>query len=165
MSDVINNVYPYSVADALGNKVSLSRYQGKVLLIVNTASQCGFTPQYQELEALHKKYHAKGLVILAFPCNQFGGQEPAANSDIQQFCEINFGVSFPVMSKLLVNGPEAAPLFSYLKDQARGLLNTRSIKWNFTKFLVNKQGEVVKRYAPKTKPTSISNAIEELLKH
>ncbi|MEH8020470.1 MULTISPECIES: glutathione peroxidase [Rheinheimera] len=163
MNEAINNVYEHSVNDAQGNKVSLSQYQGKVLLIVNTASQCGFTPQYKELEALHQTYHDKGLVILAFPCNQFGGQEPAADSDIQQFCEINFGVSFPVMSKILVNGPEAAPLFSYLKDQARGVLNTRAIKWNFTKFLINKQGQVIARYAPKTKPTSMSNAIAALL--
>lgn len=163
MNEAINNVYEHSVNDAQGNKVSLSQYQGKVLLIVNTASKCGFTPQYKELEALYQKYHDKGLVILAFPCNQFGRQEPAADSDIQQFCEINFGVSFPIMSKILVNGPEAAPLFSYLKDQARGVLNTRSIKWNFTKFLINKQGQVIARYAPKTKPTSMSNAIAALL--
>ncbi len=157
------NVHQYKVTDAQGNEVDLSRFQGKVLLVVNTASQCGFTPQYKELEALHRQYKDKGLVILAFPCNQFGGQEPGSDSEIQQFCQLNYGVSFPVMAKLMVNGPEASPLFEHLKDSARGLLKTRAIKWNFTKFLVNKEGTVVKRYAPRTKPASIASAIEELL--
>ncbi|MDX5407799.1 MAG: glutathione peroxidase [Chromatiaceae bacterium] len=157
------NVHQYKIKDARGNEVDLSQYRGKVLLIVNTASKCGFTPQYEELEQLHQKYHDKGLVILAFPCNQFGGQEPGSNSDIQQFCQINYGLSFPVMAKLQVNGPEASPLFEHLKDSARGLMKTRAIKWNFTKFLVNKDGDVVKRYAPRTKPTAIAGAIEELL--
>lgn len=157
------NVHQYKITDASGNEVDLSQYRGKVLLIVNTASKCGFTPQYEELEQLHQKYHDKGLVILAFPCNQFGGQEPGSNSDIQQFCQINYGLSFPVMAKLQVNGPDASPLFEHLKDSARGLMKTRAIKWNFTKFLVNKDGDVVKRYAPRTKPTAIAGAIEELL--
>lgn len=122
------NVHQYKITDANGNQVDLSQYRGKVLLIVNTASKCGFTPQYEELEKLHQKYHDKGLVILAFPCNQFGGQEPGSNSDIQQFCQINYGLSFPVMAKLQVNGPEASPLFEHLKDSARGLMKTRAIK-------------------------------------
>lgn len=157
------NVHQYKVKDANGNDIDLSQYRGKVLLVVNTASQCGFTPQYKELEQLHQKYREKGLVILAFPCNQFGGQEPGSDNEIQQFCELNYGVTFPVMAKLAVNGPEASPLFEYLKDSARGLMKTRAIKWNFTKFLVNKDGDVVKRYAPRTKPASIAASIEDLL--
>lgn len=157
------NVHQYKVKDANGNDIDLSQYRGKVLLVVNTASQCGFTPQYKELEQLHQKYREKGLVILAFPCNQFGGQEPGSDNEIQQFCELNYGVSFPVMAKLAVNGPDASPLFEHLKDSARGLMKTRAIKWNFTKFLVNKDGDVVKRYAPRTKPASIAQSIEDLL--
>lgn len=157
------NVHQYKVKDGQGNDVDLSQYRGKVVLVVNTASQCGFTPQYKELQELHQKYHDKGLVILAFPCNQFGGQEPGSDQDIQQFCELNYGVSFPVMAKIQVNGPDASPLFEHLKDSARGLMKTRAIKWNFTKFLVNKDGDVVKRYAPRTKPAAIASAIEELL--
>ncbi|WP_240222183.1 glutathione peroxidase [Rheinheimera hassiensis] len=157
------NVHQYKVKDASGNEIDLSQYRGKVLLVVNTASQCGFTPQYKELEQLHQKYKDKGLVILAFPCNQFGGQEPGSDNEIQQFCELNYGVSFPVMAKLAVNGPDASPLFEHLKDSARGLMKTRAIKWNFTKFLINKQGDVVKRYAPRTKPASIAASVEDLL--
>lgn len=157
------NVHHFKVKTTTGNTVDLSQYQGKVLLIVNTASQCGFTPQYQELEQLHQQYHAQGLEILAFPCNQFGGQEPGSDQDIAQFCQLNFGLTFGVMAKIQVNGPEAEPLFEYLKDQARGVLKTRAIKWNFTKFLVNKDGVVVKRYAPRTKPSQFVQAIEEEL--
>jgi len=157
------NVHQYKVKDASGNEIDLSQYRGKVLLVVNTASQCGFTPQYKELEQLHQKYREKDLVILAFPCNQFGGQEPGSDNEIQQFCQLNYGVSFPVMAKLAVNGPDASPLFEHLKDSARGLMKTRAIKWNFTKFLINKQGDVVKRYAPRTKPASIAASIEDLL--
>jgi glutathione peroxidase len=157
------NVHHFKVKSTSGNTVDLNQYQGKVLLIVNTASQCGFTPQYQELEQLHQQYHEKGLEILAFPCNQFGGQEPGSDQDIAQFCELNFGVTFQVMSKINVNGPDAEPLFEYLKDQARGVLKTRAIKWNFTKFLVNKDGVVVKRYAPRTKPSQFVQSIEEEL--
>jgi len=159
----MTTLYDFTVADNQGQPLALSQFRGKVVLIVNTASKCGFTPQYKELEALHKQYHAKGLVILAFPCNQFGGQEPGTNAEISQFCEINYGVTFPLMGKLNVNGPEAAPVFEYLKDNARGLLKSRAVKWNFTKFLVNKEGIVVKRYAPRTKPASIAQAIDELL--
>jgi glutathione peroxidase len=157
------NVHQYKVKDASGKEIDLSQYRGKVLLVINTASQCGFTPQYKELEQLHQKYKDKDLVILAFPCNQFGGQEPGSDDEIQQFCELNYGVSFPVMAKLAVNGPDASPLFEHLKDSARGLMKTRAIKWNFTKFLINKQGDVVKRYAPRTKPASIAASIEDLL--
>lgn len=159
----MNSIHQFSVKDAEGNSVELAQYKGKTLLIVNTASQCGFTPQYQELEQLYQRYQDKGFVILAFPCNQFGGQEPGSDSDIQQFCQLNYGVSFPVLAKVQVNGPEAEPLFEHLKDQARGLLKTRAIKWNFTKFLINGQGQVVKRYAPRTKPLVIIQSIEELL--
>ncbi len=154
------NVHHFQVTTAQGETIALRNFRDKVLLIVNTASQCGFTPQYQELEQLHQQYKDQGLVILAFPCNQFGAQEPGDNAQIQQFCQINYGVSFPVMAKIQVNGPDADPLFEFLKDQARGLLKTRAIKWNFTKFLVNKDGVVVKRYAPRTKPMQLVEAIE-----
>ncbi len=154
------NVHHFKVRTAQGNLLELGQFRDKVLLIVNTASRCGFTPQYQDLEKLYQQYHAQGLEILAFPCNQFGGQEPGSDGDIQQFCQLNYGVSFPVMAKINVNGPEADPLFEYLKDQARGLMKTRAIKWNFTKFLVNKDGVVVKRYAPRTRPGQFIDAIE-----
>jgi glutathione peroxidase len=160
---IMSNVHQYTVKDGQGKTTDLSQFRGKVLLLVNTASNCGFTPQYEELELLHQTYHDKGLVILAFPCNQFGAQEPGSDNDIQQFCQLNYGVNFPVMAKLQVNGADAAPLFDHLKSHARGLLNTRAIKWNFTKFLVNKNGDVVKRYAPRTKPSSLASAIEALL--
>jgi glutathione peroxidase len=159
----MTNVHQFKVVTSSGESLDLAQFRDKVLLIVNTASQCGFTPQYQELEQLHQQFHHKGLVILAFPCNQFGGQEPASNQEIQQFCQLNFGVSFPVLAKVQVNGPDADPLFEYLKDQARGLMKTRAIKWNFTKFLVNKHGLVVKRYAPRTKPSQFAQAIAEEL--
>lgn len=154
------NVHHFKVRTPQGTLQDLSVYRDKVLLIVNTASRCGFTPQYQDLEQLYQRYHQKGLEILAFPCNQFGGQEPGNDQDIQQFCQLNYGVSFPVMAKIQVNGPDADPLFEYLKDQARGLMKTRAIKWNFTKFLVNKDGVVVKRYAPRTRPNQFIDAIE-----
>jgi glutathione peroxidase len=153
-------IHHFQVTNRQGEKIALSQFRDKVILIVNTASQCGFTPQYQDLETIYKKYHDQGLEILAFPCNQFGGQEPGSDSEIAQFCELNYGVSFPIMRKVMVNGPEAEPFFEFLKDQARGLLKTRAIKWNFTKFLVNKDGVVVKRYAPRTKPSQFIDAIE-----
>lgn len=160
----MTNIHQFTVKNGQGQEVDLASYRGKVLLIVNTASQCGFTPQYQQLEALYQQYKDRNFEILAFPCNQFGGQEPGDNSDIQQFCQLNYGLSFPVMAKINVNGVKAAPLFEHLKDSARGLLKTRAIKWNFTKFLINKQGDVVKRFAPRTKPASIAQAVEDLLK-
>ena len=160
---VMPKVHHFKVKDSQDQDVDLAQYRDKVVLIVNTASQCGFTSQYQELEALYQQYKDQGFVVLAFPCNQFGAQEPGSNAEIMQFCEVNYGVTFPLMGKVNVNGPEASPMFEYLKDHARGLLKSRAIKWNFTKFLVNKEGVVVKRYAPRTKPASIAQAIEELL--
>lgn len=138
---------------------SLGEYRGKVVLIVNTASKCGFTPQYGGLEKLHEKYRDKGLVILGFPCNQFGQQEPGSSNDIGTFCQKNYGVNFPVFEKIEVNGSNAAPLYNDLKAAAPGVLGTRRIKWNFTKFLINRDGEVVGRYAPTTKPEALESTI------
>ena len=146
-----------------GGTQSLADYDGKVLLIVNTASKCGFTPQYAGLEALYKTYSAQGLVVLGFPCNQFGGQEPGDEHTIAQFCTLNHGVSFPLMSKIDVNGPKALPLYQWLAQTAPGLLGTRSIKWNFTKFLVGRDGQTVARFAPQDTPASLAKAIEAAL--
>jgi glutathione peroxidase len=146
-----------------GKDIKLSSYKGKKILIVNVASKCGYTPQYDGLEKLYKKFKDQGLVILGFPCNQFGGQEPGSNEEIQQFCQLNFGVTFPVMAKIDVNGSQAEPLFQFLKQQAPGVLGTEMIKWNFTKFLVNKQGQVIKRFAPTTEPAEIESEIQKLL--
>jgi len=157
------SVYDFSVKDIHGKTVKLDRYKGKVRLVVNTASKCGFTPQYKGLEALHQKYHAKGLEILGFPCNQFGAQEPGTAQDIESFCEINYGVTFPLFAKIDVNGKDAAPLYQHLKAARPGLLGSEAIKWNFTKFLVDRQGNVVERYAPKDEPASIAPDIEKLL--
>lgn len=152
-------------ADLLdGTEKYLSDYEGKVLLIVNTASKCGFTPQFSGLEALYQKYHAQGFEVLGFPCNQFGGQDPATNNEIGAFCQKNYGVSFPMFAKVNVKGPEAHPVFRFLTREAKGVLGTQSIKWNFTKFLINKEGKVVNRYAPTTKPEMIAEDIEQLLK-
>ena len=142
-----------------GQLQSLDEYRGKVVLIVNTASQCGFTPQFKGLETLYEKYRDSGLVILGFPCNQFGQQEPGGSDEIGSFCEKNFGVTFPVFEKIEVNGDDAAPLYQDLKSVAPGLLGTKKIKWNFTKFLINRNGEVVARYAPTTKPEDLESAI------
>ena len=142
-----------------GESCSLSDYRGKVVLIVNTASQCGFTPQYKGLESLYEKYREKGLVVLGFPCNQFGHQEPGSSDDIGSFCEKNYGVTFPVFEKIDVNGDTAAPLYQDLKSAAPGVLGTQKIKWNFTKFLLNRRGEVIARYAPTTKPENLESAI------
>jgi glutathione peroxidase len=146
-----------------GNEVALGDYAGKVLLIVNTASKCGFTPQYTGLESLQKTYSANGFSVLAFPCNQFGGQEPGTEQEIESFCDLNYQTSFPLFSKIEVNGASSHPLFAHLKSEAPGVLGSQRIKWNFTKFLVNQQGEVVKRYAPSTKPEAIAKDIEALL--
>lgn len=152
-------------ADLLdGTEKYLSDYEGKVLLIVNTASKCGFTPQFSGLEALYQKYHTQGFEVLGFPCNQFGGQDPATNNEIGAFCQKNYGVSFPMFAKVNVKGPEAHPIFRFLTREAKGVLGTQSIKWNFTKFLINKEGKVVNRYAPTTKPEMIAEDIEQLLK-
>jgi len=157
------NTFDFTAASLDGSPVDLSRYRGKVLLIVNTASQCGFTPQYKGLEQLYRDYHERGLEVLGFPCNQFRQQEPGNEAEIGAFCEKNFGVSFPLFAKIDVNGDDAHPLFRFLKGEAPGVLGTEGIKWNFTKFLVNKEGAVVKRYAPATKPEELKGDIEKLL--
>ncbi|MCO3581452.1 glutathione peroxidase [Pseudomonas aeruginosa] len=146
-----------------GEQKTLADFGGKALLVVNTASKCGFTPQYQGLEALWEKYRERGLVVLGFPCNQFGKQEPGDEGEISQFCELNYGVSFPLFRKIEVNGAGAHPLFVSLKKRVPGLLGSQGIKWNFTKFLIGRDGQVVKRYAPTTKPEELSSAIEALL--
>lgn len=153
------SVYEFSANNNRGESVSLKDYEGKVLLIVNTASKCGFTPQYKGLEEVYKEYKDQGLEILAFPCNQFGSQEPGDADQISEFCELNFGVSFPLMEKIDVNGSDAHPLYNYLKAEAPGILGSKAIKWNFTKFLVNKDGEVLKRYGSNDKPEAIANDI------
>ena len=156
------SIYDFSATTLSGNEVSLKDFEGQVLLIVNTASACGFTPQYKGLEALQKTYGARGFSVLGFPCNQFGGQEPGDAAQIEQFCERNYGVSFPMFAKVEVNGDGAHPLYKYLKDQKTGLLGS-SIKWNFTKFLVDRSGKVVARHAPTTTPESLKKEIEALL--
>jgi glutathione peroxidase len=157
------SIYDYTIQDAKGKAISLKDFQGKPLLIVNTASQCGFTPQYKELQELYERYHAQGLEILAFPCNQFGQQEPGSNEEIQQFCQLNYGVSFPVFAKIEVNGENAHPLYKYLRAEKGGLLGD-SIKWNFTKFLVDPDGQVIERFAPNISPEKIAPRIETLVK-
>ncbi|MFC3461051.1 glutathione peroxidase [Massilia haematophila] len=157
------NTFDFSANALDGTLVDLSRYRGKVLLIVNTASQCGFTPQYKGLEQLYRDYHERGLEVLGFPCNQFRQQEPGGEAEIGAFCEKNFGVSFPLFAKIDVNGDDAHPLFRHLKREAPGVLGTQAVKWNFTKFLVGRDGRVLKRYAPTTKPEDITKDIEALL--
>ena len=159
----MSTVTDFSATLSNGNEVALGDYAGKVLLIVNTASKCGFTPQYTGLESLQKTYSANGFSVLAFPCNQFGGQEPGNEQEIESFCDLNYQTSFPLFSKIEVNGASSHPLFTHLKSEAPGVLGSQRIKWNFTKFLVNQQGEVVKRYAPSTKPEAIAKDIEALL--
>ena len=157
------SVYEFKAKAINGNEVALSDYQGKVLLIVNVASQCGFTPQYQGLQKLYETYRDRGLVVLGFPCNQFGSQEPGNESEIKSFCELNFGVTFPLFSKIDVNGPQAHPLYQYLKHRLPGVLGSEGIKWNFTKFLVDRGGEPVKRYASTDTPESIEKDLEGVL--
>lgn len=157
------SIYEFSAIDIRGQEVSLSDYQGNVMLIVNTASKCGFTPQFEGLENLHNELKDQGLTILGFPCNQFGSQDPGGDGEIEEFCQLNYGVSFPMFSKIEVNGDGAHPLFTYLKNEAKGALGSRSIKWNFTKFLVNRAGKVVKRYGSVDKPEAIQKDIEKLL--
>jgi len=157
------SLYDITVDDIHGKPVKLSKYKGKVLLIVNTASECGFTPQYKGLEALYEKFHGKGLEVLGFPCNQFGAQEPGDEKAIEQFCEINYGVTFPMFAKVDVNGDDASPLFKHLKGAKKGILGSEAIKWNFTKFLVDRDGTVVERYAPKTEPKELENDVRTLL--
>lgn len=157
------NIFDYSATSLAGSQVDLAQYKGKVLLIVNTASACGFTPQYKGLEQVYQQFRDKGVEVLGFPCNQFGGQEPGTEAEIGAFCEKNYGVTFPLFSKVDVNGDAADPLFKQLKKEAPGLLGTEAIKWNFTKFLVGKDGKVAKRYAPSTKPEELTGDIERLL--
>ena len=157
------SVYDYSAKTLDGQDASLADYRGQVLLIVNTASKCGFTPQYEGLEQLWRTYKDRGFAILAFPCNQFGAQEPGDASEIANFCSLTYDVTFPVMSKIDVNGADAHPLYKFLKKEQKGLLGTEAIKWNFTKFLVGRDGEVVERFAPTTKPEDLTAAIEALL--
>ena len=163
MSEASASLPPLELRSLQGQPVQLSDYRGQVLLIVNTASACGFTPQYQGLEALYQRYRERGFAVLAFPCNQFGQQEPGSADDISSFCSTRFQVSFPLFDKVEVNGPNADPLFAFLKKAAPGLLGTSAIKWNFTKFLVDREGRVRRRFAPFTAPESISRAIERLL--
>lgn len=157
------SIYDFHAQDIQGNERALSEFKGKVLLIVNTASKCGFTPQFEGLETMYKNLHEKGLEVLGFPCNQFAEQDKGSDSEIAGFCMKNYGVSFPMFSKIEVNGDNAHPLYQYLKKEARGIFGTQKIKWNFTKFLVNQQGEVVKRFAPTTKPEDITKHVEALL--
>jgi glutathione peroxidase len=145
----MSELYDINVKDNNLNNVKMSEYKGKILLIVNVASKCGFTPQYKDLESLYKKYKDQGLEVLGFPCNQFGAQEPGSNEEIKAFCNLNYNVTFKLFDKIDVNGPKTSPLFKHLKNQSPGILGTEIIKWNFTKFLVNKDGEVVKRFSPK----------------
>ena len=157
------NIYEFTCEDSSGQKIELSSYQGKVLLIVNTASQCGFTPQYEGLEKLQQTFADENFSVLAFPCNQFGGQEPGTNEEITEFCKLNYNNNFPIFSKVDVKGNDAHPLFTFLTKEKKGLMGTENIKWNFTKFLVNKEGEPVSRYAPSTTPDKIQSDIENLL--
>lgn len=157
------DIYSFKVRNAQGKEISLNDYHGKVLLIVNTASACGYTPQYEGLQQLHAKYAERGLAILAFPCNQFGAQEPGDDTSIQSFCSLNYGVTFPVFAKIDVNGKNADPLFAYLCSSLPGILGTESIKWNFTKFLVDRKGQPKKRFAPKDEPKDLESAITALL--
>ena len=157
------SVYDYSAKTLDGQDTSLADYRGQVLLIVNTASKCGFTPQYEGLEALYRDYKDKGFTVLAFPCNQFGAQEPGNAEEIANFCSLTYDVTFPVLAKIDVNGPSAHPLYAYLKHEQKGLLGTEAIKWNFTKFLIGRDGEVVERFAPTTKPEDLKQAVEALL--
>jgi glutathione peroxidase len=157
------SVYDFSAIDITGQPVSLDRYRGQVMLIVNTASACGFTPQFEGLEALHRSHGPQGLAVLGFPCNQFGGQDPKGEAEIAQFCQLNYGVSFPMMAKVNVNGNDAHPLWQWLKQQAPGLLGSEGVKWNFTKFLVGRDGQVIRRYAPQDTPAKLVADIEAAL--
>jgi len=159
----LETIYPFKCNTIRGDVKSISDYRGKVLLIVNTASKCGFTPQYEGLQQLHKNYAEQGFAVLGFPCNQFGQQEPAGEKTIQEFCELNYQTTFPMFEKIEVNGSDAHPLYQFLTVKKPGLMGSKSIKWNFTKFLINRQGEVVTRFAPKDKPKNLTKPIEALL--
>ena len=159
----MSNIYQFEAELLEGETKALADYKGKVMLIVNTASKCGFTPQFAGLEKLYEKYKAQGLEVLGFPCNQFGGQDPGTNKEIGAFCQRNYGVSFPMFAKIDVKGPEAHVIFRFLTREAKGILGSRNIKWNFTKFLVGRNGEVLGRYAPTTKPDALEADIENAL--
>ena len=159
----MSTIYDFDAQDIHGQTVPLRQYDGKVLLIVNTASACGFTPQFAGLEALHKTYAGQGLTVLGFPCNQFGSQDPGSNDEIASFCQLNYGVDFPMMEKIDVNGAKADPLFQWLTKEAPGLLGSKAIKWNFTKFLVGRDGQVIRRYAPQDAPAKLAKDIESAL--
>ena len=159
----MTTVYDFKARGLDGKDVDLKEYQGQVLLIVNTASECGFTPQYKGLEAVYEQFRDKGVAVLGFPCNQFGSQEPGSSAEISTFCENNYAVTFPLFDKIEVNGSNAHPLFKHIKSEAPGLMGTEAIKWNFTKFLVRKDGHVYKRYAPQTEPKELMKDIEKLL--
>ena len=154
--------YDYSARKMNGREVKMETYKGKVVIVVNTASKCGFTPQFAELETLYEKYKDQGLAILGFPCNQFANQDPASNQEIQNFCQLNYGVSFDMFEKVDVNGPETTPLYQFLKEEAKGAFGGK-IKWNFTKFLIDRKGEVIRRYAPATPPLKMEEEIKKLL--
>ena len=157
------SIYDFKVKNIEGNEVSMGDYKDKAMLIVNTASACGFTPQYEGLQKVYDKYKDQGLVVLAFPCNQFGAQEKGSETEIKEFCDLKFNIKFPLFSKINVNGDDADPLYKFLKKAAPGLLGTEKIKWNFTKFLVDKKGNVIERFASVTKPESIEDQIKEIL--
>ena len=159
----MTTIHDFTVRNIQGEPVPLSRYQGQVVLVVNTASACGFTPQFAGLEELHKAYAAQGLAVLGFPCNQFGSQDPGSNEEIASFCQLNYGVDFPMMEKIDVNGAKADPLFQWLTKEAPGLLGSKAIKWNFTKFLVGRDGQVIRRYAPQDAPAKLAGDIEAAL--
>lgn len=156
-------IYDFKATNISGFEESLSQYKDKVLLIVNVASKCGFTDQYKDLEELYRSYHAQGLLVLGFPCNQFGSQEPGSAEDIKKFCELNYNVTFPLYSKIEVNGDNAHPLYQFLKDSLPGLLGSKAIKWNFTKFLIDRNGMPIRRYAPTDKPFDLEEDIKKLL--
>jgi glutathione peroxidase len=162
MSD--SKIYSFDVKNIDGKQTSLSQYQGKAMLIVNVASQCGFTSQYAGLEALYNKYHDKGFEVLGFPCNQFGSQEPGDEAEIKNFCELNYHVTFPLFAKIDVNGDDTHPLYKYLKSEEKGIFGTEAIKWNFTKFLIDREGKILKRFAPQTKPEDLESEVEAALK-
>jgi len=159
----MTGIYAFEATDIKGQNVKLDAYRGQVLLVVNTASKCGFTPQFAGLEKLYEKFRARGFAVLGFPCNQFGHQDPGANGEIAEFCQMNYGVNFPMFAKIDVNGPATHPLFQHLKTSAPGLLGTEKIKWNFTKFLINREGKVIARFAPLTKPEDIEQAVHSAL--
>ena len=159
----MSELYNISVKDIDMNLVDLSSYDGKTLLIVNVASKCGFTPQYKDLQNLHEKYQDQGLEVLGFPCNQFGAQEPGTNEEVKSFCDLNYNVSFKMFDKIDVNGSDASPLFKFLKHESPGIMGTEAIKWNFTKFLVNKDGQVIKRFAPKDGESEIESELQKIL--